>query len=100
MNLCPVALSSSACRNLVSGAAGFSPRLPSARVVIGTLLCVLACLGAVLLAFAGVVYLFGVVLWMHAPLVPALLVCALLMAVPGLLCVGCYRFGQRLRRRQ
>jgi hypothetical protein len=100
MNLCPVALSSSVCRNLASGAAGFSPRLPSGRLVIGTLLCILACLGAVLLAFAGLVYLSGVVLWMHAPLVPALLVCAGLMTVPGLLCVGCYRLGQRLRRRK
>jgi hypothetical protein len=60
MNLCPVALSSSACRNLASGAS------PSAPKVIGTLLC--------------------------------LLVCAGLLAVPGLLCVGCYRLGQRLRR--
>jgi hypothetical protein len=79
------------------GASGFAPRLPSPRVVIGTVLCVLAWLGAALLAFAGAVYLFGVVLWMHAPLLPALLVCAGLMAVPALLCVGCYRLGQRVR---
>jgi hypothetical protein len=72
--------------------------MPSPGIVVGTLLCVLAWLSAALLAFAGAVYLFGVVVWMHAPLVPAMLVCAGLMAIPGLLCVGCYRLGKRLRR--
>jgi hypothetical protein len=92
MNACPVVLSSSICRNLTPGASRLAPK------VIGTLLCLLAWLGAAVLAVAGAVYLFGVVLWMHAPLLPALLVCAGLLAVPGLLCAGCYRLGQRLRR--
>jgi hypothetical protein len=92
MNACPVVLSSSTCRNPTPGASRLAPK------AIGTLLCLLAWLGAAVLAFAGAVYLFGVVLWMHAPLLPALLVCAGLLAVPGLLCVGCYRLGQRLRR--
>ena len=98
MNLCPAALSSAACRHLAPGASALVHKLPPPRVVAGTLLCVLAWLGAALLAYAGVVYLFGVVLWMHAPLIPALLVCVGLMAVPVLLCVGCYRLGRRLRR--
>ena len=49
MNLCPVALSSSACRNLAPGASRLAPK------VIGTLLCLLAWLGAAVLAFSGAV---------------------------------------------
>lgn len=38
MNLCSVAVSSSACHHLASGAAGLSARMPSPRLVIGALL--------------------------------------------------------------
>lgn len=53
----------------------------------------------VLVLLAGIVYLFGAVIWMHAPL-PGALLAAAPIALPALgLAWLCTRFGIRLRDR-
>jgi hypothetical protein len=68
------------------------------RRAAGTALCVLAWLLAALVAWLGAAYLFGTILWMHAPVIPALAMGVALAALPLLLCRACYRIGVRLRR--
>lgn len=69
------------------------------KKTVGLLLWLAGYVVNVLTVFAAIVYLFGVVAWMHAPLLGALGMTAAMAVLPLTLAWACRTAGKRLRKR-